>query len=119
MSPGQTANPSLRLPRPLGVAADDLDLVSLYGALVVQFEVDVLDQERPNFIAEAVGIQMTLELPKDQLNVHGTLSQRLYLEREPGFDLLSQDVRHNLVKVLKDLHRQLRLDTTQVDQFIK
>lgn len=58
--PQRSPNPTSRLPGPLGVAADDLDLVCLYRVLVVQFEVDILDQECPDFIAEAVGIQMTL-----------------------------------------------------------
>lgn len=59
------------LSRPLGVAADNLDLLGLDGVLVVKFEVDILDQERPDFVAEAVGVQMTLEAQHDQPHRQG------------------------------------------------
>ena len=48
------------LPWSLGVAADNLDLFSRDRILVIQLEIDVFDQERPDFIAEAVGVQVTL-----------------------------------------------------------
>ena len=54
------AEDSLLLAGPLGVAADDLDLVRLDITRVVKLEVDILDQERPNLVAETVGIEMTL-----------------------------------------------------------
>jgi hypothetical protein len=44
----------------LAVAADDLDPVRRHRGLVIQLECDILDQERPNFVAESVGIQVTL-----------------------------------------------------------
>ena len=49
------------LPRPLGVAANNLDFLGLDRVLVVKFEVHILDQERPDFVAEAVSVQVTLE----------------------------------------------------------
>jgi hypothetical protein len=48
------------LARLLSIAADNLHLVSLDGAGVVQLKVDVFDQKRPDFIAEAVRVQVTL-----------------------------------------------------------
>ena len=32
----------------------------MQGLLVVEFEIDILDDEGPDFIAESVGIQVTL-----------------------------------------------------------
>jgi len=45
----------------LCIAAHDLDLLGLDITLIVELEVDILDEERPDFVAEAVGIQMTLD----------------------------------------------------------
>ena len=53
-------HPSLLIPRLLRVAAHNLDLLRRDIVLVVELEVDILDEERPDFVAEAVGIQMTL-----------------------------------------------------------
>lgn len=44
----------------LAVAADDLHLVCCDRRLVVQFEGHVLDEESPDFVAESVGIKVTL-----------------------------------------------------------
>ena len=47
--------------RPLGAAADDLDLVGLDGlAAIIELESDVPDEEGPYFIAETVCVQRTL-----------------------------------------------------------
>lgn len=46
--------------RPLAVAADDLDLVCGHRSLIVQLEGHILDEERPDFIAESVGIEVAL-----------------------------------------------------------
>ena len=51
---------SLLLPRLLRIAAYNLDLLRRDVILVVELEVDILDEERPDFVAEAVGVQMTL-----------------------------------------------------------
>lgn len=50
----------LLLPRLLRIAAHNLDLLRRDIVLIVELEVDVFDKERPDFVAEAVGIQMTL-----------------------------------------------------------
>ena len=44
------------LPGTLAVAAHDLDSVGLNGLLIIQLEGNVLDQKRPHFIAETVGV---------------------------------------------------------------
>lgn len=47
--------------------ADDLHFVGLDGAVVVELEVDVFDQEGPDIVAEAVGVEGALEEPQGQL----------------------------------------------------
>jgi hypothetical protein len=64
------------------VAADDLDLVGLDGLLIVQLEGNVLDQERPHFVAEAVGVEVALYFP--QRTVSAKVTQRPYLMRTAG-----------------------------------
>ena len=50
----------LLLPRLFRIAAHNLNLLRRDVVLIVQLEVDILDEERPDFVAEAVRIQMTL-----------------------------------------------------------
>lgn len=45
--------------------------------------------------------------------------KRMYLEREPGPDLIGQNLGDNLVKSGQDLHGQLRLDAALVNQVVK
>ena len=67
--PSNTPEPSVHshecatqssLPRPLGIATNDLNLIRLNRRRILKLERDVLDQEGPDFVAEAVGIEMTL-----------------------------------------------------------
>jgi hypothetical protein len=44
----------------LGQTGHDLDLLRIELVLVVHLEVDVFDDECPDFVAEAVGIEMAL-----------------------------------------------------------
>lgn len=43
------------------VAAHDFDLLRLNVVLVIELEVDILDQERPDFVTESIGVEMTLQ----------------------------------------------------------
>ena len=52
--------PSLLLPRLLRIAAHNLNLVRRDVVLIIKLEIDILDEKRPDFVAKAVGIQMTL-----------------------------------------------------------
>jgi hypothetical protein len=53
---------SRSLARLLGIAADNLDLVGLDDlSTIVELELDVLDEESPDFVAESVGRQASLE----------------------------------------------------------
>ena len=44
----------------LALASDDLDSLGLDIVRVIQLELDVLDNEGPDLVAEAVGIEMSL-----------------------------------------------------------
>ena len=48
------------LARLFAVHRDDLYSVGMHGLRTVQLEVDILDDEGPNFVTEAVGIEMAL-----------------------------------------------------------
>jgi hypothetical protein len=50
----------LCLARSLAVAAHDLHPVRGNGCLVVELEGDILDQERPDFVAEPVSVEVAL-----------------------------------------------------------
>lgn len=55
-----TASSGLCLARSLAVAAHDLHSVRVDGSLVVKFELDILDQECPDLVAETVRIKVAL-----------------------------------------------------------
>lgn len=46
--------------RSLCVAADDFDSIGLHSVLIVELEADIFDKEGPDFIAESIGVQVTL-----------------------------------------------------------
>lgn len=48
------------LPRTLAIAADNLDLIRSHGLVILQLERHILDQERPDLIAESIRIEMAL-----------------------------------------------------------
>ena len=52
----------LLLSRPFGIAAHYLHLLRLDRGLIIELEVDVFDQKRPDLVTEAVGIEMTLDM---------------------------------------------------------
>ena len=58
------------------VTADNLDAVGVDLGGVVELEVDVLDNECPYVIAEAVGIEMSLY---EHMSVYHSAASRLYL----------------------------------------
>ena len=56
----QGRKPALRLAGTLRVAADNLDPIGVDRVGIVQLEVDIFDDERPNIVTEAVGIEVPL-----------------------------------------------------------
>ena len=59
MTQSDYASP-LRFTRPLAIAAHNLHLIRGDRSLVVQLKRNILDQECPHFIAESVGIEVSL-----------------------------------------------------------
>jgi hypothetical protein len=62
---------ALDLPGALCVTGDNLDAFRVDSASVVEFEVDILDNEGPDIVAEAVGVEMALQLPKSAYSICG------------------------------------------------
>ncbi len=112
---------TLLLSWPLGVAADDLNFVRLDRTRVVQLEVDVLDEESPYFVAETVGVQMTLcsvsELASNPNDSPAWCP--MYFETQASLDLVGQYLRDSAVEVGENLHGKLRLNPTFVDKIIE
>lgn len=57
---GLSQAPSLLLSGLLRIAAHDLDLLCRDIVLIIELEVDIFDEEGPDFVAEAICIQMAL-----------------------------------------------------------
>ena len=82
------------LPRLLRIAAHNLDLLRRDVVLIVQLEIDILDEERPDLVAEAVCIQMTLLFqhppvsPNDHLRRGKTQQGTADLEVHARLDLV-------------------------------
>ena len=71
----------------LCIAAHNLDLLSLDVVLIVKLEINILDEECPDFVAEAVGIQMTLYTPRS-VAIAGQSVRRHYLEVHARLDFV-------------------------------
>lgn len=68
----------LLLSRLLRITAHDFDLLRLDIVLVVELEVDILDEKRPDFVAESIRIQMALPRHTVSLSLPaGTIPVRL------------------------------------------
>ena len=53
----------------LCIAAHNFDLLCLHIGLIIQLEVDILDEESPDFIAEAICVQMALHSSMSAIDV--------------------------------------------------
>lgn len=60
-SAGKARDSALDFARTLRVTADDLDAVGVDLVRVVELEVDILDYERPDVVAETVGVEVALQ----------------------------------------------------------
>jgi len=87
---------SLYLSRPLRVAADNLDLLRGEFSTSIGLKLDVLHKERPNVVAEPVGLEMALEC-------------------ESSPDFLGENIGDILVEVAKYPHGKLWFDSAIVD----
>jgi hypothetical protein len=76
----------------------------MYGVCVVKLEVDILDDEGPNFVAKSVSVEVTLgkacqsprQTPRSHIHTH--------LERQPRLDFVCKYFRDRFVEVGKNLH---------------
>ena len=111
----------LRFSRFLRIAAHDLHLLRRDRASTIQFEVDIFDQEGPDLIAVAVGIQVALHtrLRQPLLSASCQLRCPFYLEVQARLDLVSQNLSDGSVKAGNHFHSQLRLDATAVHHGIE
>jgi len=118
-------NIELHLSRPLRVARDDLDLLRgdarCVPTLLLKLECDVLNQERPHLVAEAVCIEAPLiasrQPPPSSLAPRER--RREHLERQVRLNLIRQHFGDVTIKVAKDLHCELRRDAALRDQVIE
>ena len=72
----------------LALAGDDLDSLSLDIVRVIQLELDVLDNEGPDLVAEAVGVEMSLQQNISACSSYYLPTQSSYLECHPGLHLV-------------------------------
>lgn len=54
-----------------------------------------------------------------QFPVRGARVGSPYLKRQPGLDLILQNIRNGSIKVGEDLHGQLRVDAVALDEIIQ
>lgn len=116
----------LLLPRLFRIAAHNLNLLRRDVVLIVQLEIDILDEERPDLVAKAVGIQMTLfvenpsRLARQILYGKKSSSRRLAdLEVHARFNLIGEHFGDGLVKGGDDFHGGLGFDAAGVDEVVE
>lgn len=115
----------LSLLRSLGLASHDLDLVGVkLLCVVVEFEIDVLDDECPDLVAEPIHVKMALFLHVSQ-NAHLPSSPASHMPGHPHLEsharlhLVTKHGSNVLVEVGHDAHRQLRLDATTTNEIVE
>lgn len=109
----------LLLTRLLGVAAHDLDLIRCDIILIVQLEVDILDEERPDFVAEAVGIEMALQACNVSHSPRPETPRHLYLEVHASLDFVRQHLGDGFIEGSHDFHGGLGLDAAGMNHLVE
>ena len=89
------------------------------GVGVVELEVDVLDDERPDLVAEPIGIEMALQDGKSAPQAATAKSPQTDLKRQPRLDLVRQHFRNRFIEVRENLHGELGLDPALSDQVVE
>ena len=128
---------SSKLARALAVATHDLDLVGSEVTTVVELEVDIADQECPDIVAEAIGVEVALPILREIQSanqVRPAISQtdlatpmlaiskvhrKKYLESQLRLHLIRHDLGNRFIEVGQDLHRKLWLQATIVNHVIQ
>lgn len=86
---------------------------------IVELEVDILDDEGPDVVAEAVGVEVSLHVSMSVCRCLSCSMRPTDLEGEARFDLVAEDVCNGLVEVEEDLHGKLRLYPALGDKLIQ
>ena len=113
-----TPHPPLLLPRLLRITANNLDLLRRHSILIIQLEVDIFNQECPNFVAEAVGVKMALHRSA-MAPLPGTSLRSWYLEIHARLDFVGQDFCDGLIEGGDDFHGGLGLNAARVDEVVE
>lgn len=114
----------LSFTRPLAITAHNLDLIRRNSLLIIEFKGNILDQERPYFVTEAVCIEVALSqepssvTPPQILTVKGR-EREAYLERQPRPHMRSQNLGNVTIVIRENLHSQLGLDAAFIDEVIE
>jgi hypothetical protein len=103
----------------LRVTADNLDSVGVDLVRVVELEVDILDNEGPNVVTEAVGIEVALQTKRISTSTLTAGACQTHLERQTGLDLVCEPICDCFVEVYEDLHGELGLDSALGDQVVE
>ena len=91
----------------------------MYRVRVVELEVDILNNERPDFVTESVCVKMALK--RGQVSILGSLGgiATTHFECQSSLDLVCQNFCDRLVEICEDLHGELGLDSAFGDETIQ
>lgn len=89
------------------------------GVGIVKLEVDVFDDECPDFVAEPVGIEMSLESSASVSQAPMLKALPTHLERQSSLDLFRKHFRNRLVEVCENLHGELGLNPALGDEVVE
>lgn len=84
----------------LRLASDNLDLFGIHLQGVVHLELDVLDHECPDLVAESVHVEVTFKC-------------------HPGLDFVTENLGDVLIEVGHNTHCQLRLNSPRADEVVE
>ena len=80
---------------------------------------DVLDDECPDFVAEAVGVEVALLPILAPPPTHNDGEIWAYLESHARLDLICKHLRNSLVEVRHNAHSKLGFDAAAADQVVE
>lgn len=103
---------SLGITRLLRITAHDLDFVGGDIALIVKLEGDILDKKGPDIVAEAICIQVTLQVLQSAHTAEPNHQTQGYLEVQSSLHFICQHFGDGLVESRNDFHRSLRFEAT-------
>lgn len=84
----------------LALASNDLDFLGFNIVGIIQLELDVLDDERPDLVTEAVGVEVSLHQFVSTCCAYDFHTQPSYFERHPGLHFVPKHGCYALIEVL-------------------